>query len=72
MGLGRTTKPMRAIHFRTGSGTAGSLSSEAMRELSKFAEDHGVALAMQNHGPDVVTCYQDVLRMIDEVGSPAF
>jgi sugar phosphate isomerase/epimerase len=45
---------------------------EAMRELAKFAEDHGVALAMQNHGPDVVTCYQDVLRMIEEVGSPAF
>ena len=27
---------------------------------------------MQNHGPDVVTAYRDVLRMIDEVGSPAF
>lgn len=45
---------------------------DGIRELAKVAEDHGVALAMQNHGPDVVTAYRDVLRMIDEVGSPAF
>ena len=29
-------------------------------------------LAMQNHGPDIVNRYQDVLSLIDEVGSPAF
>jgi sugar phosphate isomerase/epimerase len=44
---------------------------ESLRELCKVAEDHGVVLAMQNHGPDVVTRYQDVLSLIDEVGSPA-
>jgi sugar phosphate isomerase/epimerase len=45
---------------------------DALRELSKFAQDNGIVLAMQNHGPDVVTRYQDVLSLIDEVGSPAF
>jgi sugar phosphate isomerase/epimerase len=45
---------------------------ESMRELCKVAEDHGIVLAMQNHGPDVVNRYQDVLGLIEEVGSPAF
>src|SRR5215510_2761637 len=45
---------------------------ESMRELCKVAEDYGVVLAMQNHGPDVVNRYQDVLSLIEEVGSPAF
>ena len=45
---------------------------ECMRELCKVAEDHGIILAMQNHGPDIVNCYQDVLSLIAEVGSPAF
>jgi len=45
---------------------------DGLCELSKFAEDHGVVLALQNHGPDIVSCYQDVLGLIDEVGSPAF
>jgi sugar phosphate isomerase/epimerase len=27
---------------------------------------------MQNHGPDVVNRYQDVLELIEEIGSPAF
>jgi sugar phosphate isomerase/epimerase len=45
---------------------------DAVRELAKFAEDHGVVLALQNHGPDVVNRYQDVLALIEEVGSPAF
>lgn len=43
----------------------------SLRELTKVAEDHGVVLAMQNHGPDVVIDYRDVLRLIDDVGSPA-
>jgi len=34
------------------------------------AEDYGITLAMQNHGPDIVTRYQDVLSLIQEVGSP--
>ena len=44
---------------------------EGLRELTKVAEDYGIVLAMQNHGPDVVNCYQDVLSLIDDVGSPA-
>jgi len=45
---------------------------DALRELSSVAEDHGVVLALQNHGPDIVNKYQDVLALIAEVGSPAF
>ena len=45
---------------------------ESMRELCKVAEDSGIVLAMQNHGPDIVNRYQDVLALIEEVGSPAF
>ena len=45
---------------------------DAMRELCKVAEDHGITLAMQNHGPDVVNRYQEVLEMIAEIGSPGF
>jgi len=45
---------------------------ESMRELCKVAEDYGIVLAMQNHGPDIVNRYQDVLSLIAEVGSPAF
>ena len=44
---------------------------DALRELAAFAQDHGVVLAMQNHGPDIVNRYQDVLELIEEVGSPA-
>jgi sugar phosphate isomerase/epimerase len=45
---------------------------DAVRELAKAAEDHGIILAMQNHGPDIVNRYQDLLSLIEEVGSPAF
>jgi sugar phosphate isomerase/epimerase len=45
---------------------------QSMRELCKMAEDNGIVLAMQNHGPDVVNTYQEVLELIEEVGSPAF
>jgi sugar phosphate isomerase/epimerase len=48
------------------------LVADAMRELCKVAEDYGIVLAMQNHGPDIVNRYQDVLEMIEEIGSPAF
>ena len=44
---------------------------DGLRELTKVAEDYGIVLAMQNHGPDVVNNYQDVLALIAEVGSPA-
>jgi sugar phosphate isomerase/epimerase len=45
---------------------------DCVRELAKVAEDHGIMLAMQNHGPDVVINYRDVLALIQDVGSPAF
>lgn len=44
---------------------------DCLSELTKVAQDHGVVLAMQNHGPDVVNNYQDVLSLIEDVGSPA-
>jgi sugar phosphate isomerase/epimerase len=45
---------------------------DSIRELVKVAEDNGIVLAMQNHGPDIVNRYEDVLTLIGEVGSPAF
>lgn len=43
----------------------------SLKELSKFAEDQGVMLALQNHGP-IIHGYKDVLNLIEEVDSPAF
>jgi sugar phosphate isomerase/epimerase len=43
---------------------------EAFKEVSKFAEDYGVTLALQNH-PPIIESYEDVLDMIEEVGSDA-
>lgn len=45
---------------------------DSLRELCRVAEDHGITLALQNHGPDVVNNYRDVLSLIAEVGSPEF
>lgn len=45
---------------------------DSMKELTKIAEDSGIVLAMQNHGPDIVNTYKEVLELIHEVGSPAF
>jgi len=43
---------------------------DSLKELAKFAQDLGVALALQNHTP--VTCdYRDVLAFIKEVDNPA-
>lgn len=44
---------------------------DSLRELVRVAEDCGVVLAMQNHGPDVINNYKDVLSLINAVGSPA-
>jgi sugar phosphate isomerase/epimerase len=44
---------------------------DGLRELSRVAEDNGIILALQNHGPDIVNNYRDVLSLIQEVGSPA-
>jgi sugar phosphate isomerase/epimerase len=45
---------------------------DALRELAAFARDNGIVIALQNHGPDIVNRYEDVLSLIEEVGSPAF
>ena len=47
------------------------LAWDGIKELSKFAEDQGVLLALQNHGP-VIRGYQDVLTLIEGINSPAF
>jgi sugar phosphate isomerase/epimerase len=44
----------------------------AIRELAQVAGDHGITLAVQNHGPDIVNNYRDALSLIEEVGSPHF
>jgi len=45
---------------------------QSIRELAKLAEDCGVVLAIQNHGPDIINNYRDSLLLIQDVGSPAF
>jgi len=42
---------------------------DGMTECTKYAEDAGVTLALQNHKP-VIIDYTDVLRMVNEIGSP--
>jgi len=41
-----------------------------IREGAKFAEDHGVFLALQNHS-EITVHHLDVLNMIEEIDSPA-
>jgi sugar phosphate isomerase/epimerase len=41
---------------------------EAMNEVTKFAEDAGITLALQNHVP-VIRDYPDVLKMVHEINS---
>lgn len=42
---------------------------ECLVESARFAADHGVTLALQNHRP-IITGYKHMLRMIREVNSP--
>lgn len=42
---------------------------DGMKEAARYAGDHGVTLALQNH-PPVIKGIRDVLRMVREVGSP--
>jgi sugar phosphate isomerase/epimerase len=42
---------------------------DGMREAARYAGEHGVTLALQNHLP-VINDYRDMLRMIREVDSP--
>ena len=40
-----------------------------MRECTRYAEDAGITLALQNHAP-VIRDYRDVLTMVNEINSP--
>jgi sugar phosphate isomerase/epimerase len=42
---------------------------QGLQEAAKWAGDHGIILALQNHAP-VIRDYRDMLRMIREVDSP--
>jgi len=44
------------------------LCRDGLKESSKFAEEYGVILALQNH-PPIIESYEDVLSMLEEVGS---
>src|SRR5258706_13701919 len=46
------------------------LAIRALKELAPYAEEAGVTLAVQNHPPGI-DGYQDVLAILDGVGSPA-
>lgn len=45
------------------------LCRDGLAEAARWAGEHGVTLALQNHRP-VIESYQDMLRMIREVDSP--
>ncbi|HVX67287.1 MAG TPA: sugar phosphate isomerase/epimerase family protein [Bryobacteraceae bacterium] len=42
---------------------------DGLKEVARYAADHGITLALQNHRP-VINGYQDMLRMIKEVDAP--
>lgn len=44
---------------------------ECFIECSRYAAEHGVTVALQNHGP-IINKYTDMLRMIREVNQPNF
>ncbi len=48
---------------------AWKLCRHGLAETAQWAGEYGVTLALQNHKP-VIESYQDMLRMIREVGSP--
>jgi sugar phosphate isomerase/epimerase len=43
---------------------------DTLAEACRMAEEHGVVLALQNHAP-IVHGHEEVLELIDEIGSPA-
>ena len=60
----------RIAQHETGEAHAWDRCREGLVESSRWAAEHGVTLALQNH-PPVIADYRDMLRMIAEVGSPA-
>jgi sugar phosphate isomerase/epimerase len=41
---------------------------EGIREASRWAEEYGITLALQNHPPVINYGYEDALQMVNEVG----
>jgi len=68
-GLG-SYKPTREDRYPEWAGDRRKYLADSLRELAGVATEHGVILALQNHGP-VVKNYADVLALIRETGSPA-
>ena len=59
----------RIAQHETGEAALGRC-REGLVECSRWAAEHGVTLALQNH-PPVIADHRDMLRMIAEVDSPA-
>jgi sugar phosphate isomerase/epimerase len=59
----------RIAQHEAGSGEAWERCRAGLVECARWAADHGIVLALQNH-PPVVENHRDMLRMIAEVGSP--
>jgi sugar phosphate isomerase/epimerase len=62
-------KAWDAAHEDVGDGEVWDCCRDALAEAARFAGEHGVVLALQNHKP-IVKTYRQVLQMVREVGSP--
>lgn len=60
----------RIAHHEAGDGQAWDRCRSALAECARWAADHGVTLALQNH-PPVIDDYDAMLRMILEVDAPS-
>ena len=71
---GATYEPARRVwriaQHEAGEDQAWARCRDGLVECTRWAADRGVTLALQNHAP-VINNHHDMLRMIDEVGSPA-
>lgn len=57
------------VHEKFSEAEIWSWCREALVECCRYAADHGVTLALQNHKP-LINDHRDVLRMVNEVNSP--
>jgi sugar phosphate isomerase/epimerase len=60
----------RVAQHEAGEDRAWDRCRDGLIETARWASDHGITLALQNHVP-VVNDHRDMIRMIAEVGSPA-
>ncbi len=59
----------RQVHQEFSEEQTWSWCRQIMAEAARYAGEHGVTLALQNH-PPVIRGYRDCLRMVRDVGSP--